>query len=433
MKNLIFFFAVLIFTSSNSFSQITCTPSNCTVEVGVMISFTGPGGGTTNQWDFDYTGPDSTNCTGNILNGPSGAVYTASGTSVNTTYSTPGTYIVVYRRQEFGPPFTTHWCTQVTVTSSTSISLNTTTDDNPCFGYCIGEATVTVTGGTAPYTYVWDDPLTQTTQTATDLCAGTYIVLVTDSLGLSDTISVIISQADQINVSITPDTAICIGDSIGISASATGGTGAYNYNWNNSLPSTSTHLVSPTLATNYVVIITDSNSCSSSDSVLISVNPLPSTPIITQNGNILSTGVATTYQWFLNGSPIAGATGQSHTATVSGLYSVEITNSNACSAISSSLNVTLTNIFETTNNIEAIIYPNPNNGVFTLEINVAETQDIEIKIINVIGQEIFFDKLTQVNGSYKTEINQLNSSSGIYFLQIKTDKQLITRKIIRRK
>lgn len=418
--------------SKNVFPQITCTPASCTVPVGTMISFTGPGGGASNQWDFDYTGPDSINCTGNILNGPAGANYTATGTTASTTYFVPGTYTVVYLRQEFGPPFSSHWCTQVTVTASTSLTLNTTTNDNPCFGYCIGDATVTVTGGTPPYTYNWDDPLTQITQTASNLCAGTYTVLVTDSLGLSDTISVIINQAPQLNMSIIPDTAICLGDSISIFASATGGTGAYNYNWNHSLPNISTHLVSPSFATNYIVVITDSNACSISDSVFVDVYPLPSTPVITQNGNILSTGVATTYQWYLNGSLITGATGQSYTATVSGLYTVEVTNSNGCSAISSPLNVILTNILEATNKIEANIFPNPNNGVFILEINVAEAQDIEIRIINVIGQEVFFEKLTQVKGNYKKEINRIGSSSGIYFLQLKTDNQLIIKKIVRK-
>lgn len=119
------FLLVLIligFFSNNSFSQIVCNPASCTVSVGALISFTGPGGGVANQWDFDYTG-GVVPCTGNIMNGPAGANYTASGTNVSTTYLTAGTYIVLYRRQEFGPPFTTHWCTQVTVTAPVPIEL----------------------------------------------------------------------------------------------------------------------------------------------------------------------------------------------------------------------------------------------------------------------------------------------------------------------
>src|SRR5690606_20476886 len=50
-----------------------------------------------------------------------------------------------------------------------------------CFDGNDGEATVTVTGGTAPYTYLWNDATAQTTATAAGLEAGTYTVTVTDA------------------------------------------------------------------------------------------------------------------------------------------------------------------------------------------------------------------------------------------------------------
>ena len=50
-----------------------------------------------------------------------------------------------------------------------------------CFGRSDGQATVTPSGGTNPYTYLWDDPAAQTTATATGLSAGTYTCTVTDN------------------------------------------------------------------------------------------------------------------------------------------------------------------------------------------------------------------------------------------------------------
>ena len=52
-----------------------------------------------------------------------------------------------------------------------------------CYGFCDGWATVTPGGGILPYTYLWDDPLNQTTDTAFNLCAGPYTVQVTDGGG----------------------------------------------------------------------------------------------------------------------------------------------------------------------------------------------------------------------------------------------------------
>ena len=49
--------------------------------------------------------------------------------------------------------------------------------DPSCYGGSDGSASITVTGGTSPFTYAWDaNTGNQTTQTATDLSEGTYFV-----------------------------------------------------------------------------------------------------------------------------------------------------------------------------------------------------------------------------------------------------------------
>ena len=67
--------------------------------------------------------------------------------------------------------------------TSSFASSNITTVD--CFGNFTGSATVTVTGGTTPYTYAWTNG--QTSATATNLAANTYRVTVTDARGCSAT------------------------------------------------------------------------------------------------------------------------------------------------------------------------------------------------------------------------------------------------------
>ena len=59
---------------------------------------------------------------------------------------------------------------------------------------CDGTATVNVTGGVAPFTFQWNDPVAQTTQTAIELCAGTYQVTVTDATGNTTQASVTIED-----------------------------------------------------------------------------------------------------------------------------------------------------------------------------------------------------------------------------------------------
>ncbi|MFH1320783.1 MAG: PKD domain-containing protein [Bacteroidota bacterium] len=139
-------------------------------------------------------------------------------------------------------------------------TLTTTITDITCNGGNDGSATVTASLGTIPYTYLWSDG--QATSTATGLTSGTYDVTVTDASGcISIASSITISEPAPVTPTITGDTTICIGGSITINASATGGTPPYSYLWDNGLGPGSSHIVTPTTTTTYTVIVYDINSC----------------------------------------------------------------------------------------------------------------------------------------------------------------------------
>jgi len=132
---------------------------------------------------------------------------------------------------------------------------------------CVGESSVTASGGTAPYSYLWDDGMAQSTQTATGLCAGTYCVTVTDA---DNTASGCVTVNNyELTVSITPaDSSICQGESVILTAN-----GADIYNWNQDLGSGNPKTVSPAATTTYSVTRTDANSCSGTASVTVNVKP----------------------------------------------------------------------------------------------------------------------------------------------------------------
>ncbi|HTB32305.1 MAG TPA: hypothetical protein VK808_09790, partial [Bacteroidia bacterium] len=120
----------------------------------------------------------------------------------------------------------------VTCTPTSTMTL-TTTQVNPTCGSNNGSATVTATGGTAPYTYLWN-PGGQTNATATGLSAGTYTVTVTSSGGCSTTTAVVtlVSTALSVSANITANDQ-CNGDCNGSAiAVITGGTAPFTYSWN---------------------------------------------------------------------------------------------------------------------------------------------------------------------------------------------------------
>jgi len=84
-----------------------------------------------------------------------------------------------------------------TVTQPTALSGTVTQTNIACNGGSTGSATITVTGGTAPYTYSWS-PSGGTTATASGLAAGIYTVVVTDSKGCTLTRTVTITQSGPV-------------------------------------------------------------------------------------------------------------------------------------------------------------------------------------------------------------------------------------------
>jgi gliding motility-associated-like protein len=134
-----------------------------------------------------------------------------------------------------------------------------------CEGQGNGSIALTITGGLAPYTYVWSNQTTQ--KDALNLPPNDYRVIVTDSIGCvrtSDRIT--ISSVPSNKAAIAGKDSICLKESILLSA--TGGT---SYEWSNSqLPNKPTaNPLSISRAGKYIVVATDVNGCTAKDSITV--------------------------------------------------------------------------------------------------------------------------------------------------------------------
>jgi len=139
-----------------------------------------------------------------------------------------------------------------------------------CWGDSTGSAMAVMASGVSPFNYQWDDPLLQQTQTASNLSAGTYIVIVSDAYGCAGTDTVIISSP-QTNVSayIIDFPTSCYGGSNGYAQVYTsGGTSPYTYSWPGSQVDSS--YVTGFAAGNYTLTITDNNNCISLENFSVS-------------------------------------------------------------------------------------------------------------------------------------------------------------------
>lgn len=160
-----------------------------------------------------------------------------------------------------------------------------------------------------------------------------------------------------------------------------------------------------------------------SNSLTVTVDPLPATPVISQEADTLSTTQYTSYQWYLDGTTMLG-TDSAQTASATGAYTVVVTNVEGCSATSAAYNYVVTSIESNQATAVLTIYPNPSNGIITIAANNAI--DATVFVYNVLGKLIV---TKQLNGISSNTIDLSAQANGSYFVVFKTDKEAITKKI----
>ncbi|MGZ3862703.1 MAG: PKD domain-containing protein [Bacteroidia bacterium] len=125
-----------------------------------------------------------------------------------------------------------------------------------------GNASVSVSGGTAPYSYSWSSTPVQTGSTIQGVPSGTYSVNISDAHGCATQNTVTINQPLQVLTSVGANDTVCIGNTGAVTASASGGSGGYYYAWQPSGAITSgTYTTTATSAATYTVVAYDQNGC----------------------------------------------------------------------------------------------------------------------------------------------------------------------------
>jgi len=142
---------------------------------------------------------------------------------------------------------------------------------------------------------------------------------------------------------------------------------------------------------------------------------------------------ATTYQWYLNGTPINGATASSYTATGAGSYTVVAKAGNCASEVSAAKVIAPTGIADATKG-QFSLYPNPVNGNdvrLLLPERIAASAKITMVVYSSEGRKVF-----TVTGTQKTIQTALSQhvgslSAGIYMVLVDTGKEYFQTKMVK--
>lgn len=223
---------------------------------------------------------------------------------------------------------------QVQITEPAVLNANVTATNVSGAGATDGTATAAPTGGTAPYTYLWNTGAT--TAGISGLAPGTYTCVVTDAQNCSSTQSASINAFNcTLTVSLTQVNIACAGTLSGqITAAAGAGSSPFTYLW--STGATTASIVNLGAGT-YTVTASDNSGCTTTAEATIS----EPAPLVANVENIVNVTCATD----LSGSAAIVASGGTAPYTIAwpnnsggqnlsaGAYFVTVTDANGCSRI----------------------------------------------------------------------------------------------------
>ncbi|WP_199732263.1 beta strand repeat-containing protein, partial [Flavobacterium macacae] len=325
-------FPVPIFTAG-ALPVFTANPPNRTICLGNNTTFAAAASNaTSHQWQE--------NSGSGFANLSNGGVYSGAATATLTiTGATAGMNGYTYRLVATGTGGSANSNAATLTVSNPTVTAGSQTNVS-CFGGSNGSATVTASGGIAPYTYSWS-PSGGTGASATGLTAGTYTVTITDNIGCTTTRNFTVTQpASAVSGTTAVTNVACSSGTNGaINLTPSGGTGPYTFNWGGGITSEDRTALA---AGTYSVTITDANGCTATVAGITVTQPVNAITATASQINVScnggSNGTASvaasggtgpyTYLWSPSGGTAATASGLS-----AGTYMVTITDANSCTTI----------------------------------------------------------------------------------------------------
>lgn len=292
---------------------------------------------------------------------------------------------------------------------------------SPGFVQCMSDSTnevdIDVTGGTTPYTFLWSTG--DTTEDLDSIPGGTYSVIVTDASGcmFTDTTELTSIFASESTITSTDET--CAGANNGSLLVIPGGFSFFPpmYLWSNGGTTAGIYNLPPGI---YTVTITDTLF----DCITILTDTVGSgtgnfNVNISQQNNMLYATTSPNYQWYMNGSPISGATQQTYNITESGNYYVVASGGGACIDTSNIIEATYNpdNILENTLLNNVLVYPNPANENLNVLVSLNTPEAVEIKLLDITGRVVWSFAKPEKTTETKCSIPVSTFAEGIYFVK----------------
>lgn len=293
-----------------------------------------------------------------------------------------------------------------------------------------GDIDITVTGGTAPYTFLWSTG--DTTEDIDSLVGGTYTVVVTDAAGCMLTDSMELTSIFGSESTVVATNESCAGANNGSLYVQPGGTFPFPptaYLWSNGATTAGIYNLAPGT---YTVDVTDFFGCVTTLTGTVGSGTGSFTVNISQQGNTLYSTTAPNYQWYHNDNLIPGATQQTYTISASGYYYVVASGGGNCIDTSNVIETSFNpdNILENNLIENVLVFPNPANENLNVVMSLTAPEATEIKLMDITGRVIWSFKQELKTTKFQCIIPVSAFAEGVYFVQANAGAQQKYIKVI---
>ena len=245
---------------------------------------------------------------------------------------------------------------------------------------------------------------------------------------------------ETISITASGPTEFCQGGSVILNATYSGTSVQWQKNGSN-IPGATAASYTATTKGNYACITTSDCNSATSEPIFVNVFKNPKAIISAAGPTTFCVGGSVTlnvapvagssYQWYKDALPIPGATATNYLATTAGIYKCKVTKIvTGCYKNSSGITVTIPckegEIASQENNFT--IYPNPNNGTFTIADFTFGNLTAQIEIYNSIGQQIFKQEITAAQNTIEVQLS--NIASGMYIIKLSDGTKITEQKLI---
>jgi hypothetical protein len=402
----------------------------------------------TNPVFFSVSSPTVPTSSYSYCQGATAAALTASATTGNTLYwydvatggtalagaptpstSTPGTYTYYVSQKNANGDESPRVSIVITVNALPATPVITA---NGATSFCTGGSVVLSSSSTSGNTWSTN----ATTQDITVTSSGSYTVTVIDNNGCSAT-----SSTTTVNVSNAPTptvtssaTQACSGETVTLTSSA-----ADSYTWSNGA---TTQSIEVTTSGAFSVVTTNTDACNgvgTSNTINVTFTQSPSAQgSFSTSGNVVtfsntSTG-ASSYSWDFGDFTNSSASAPVHAYAVNGNYQVVLTAINGNCTDTTVFNVAITVSIEELMGISNLsVYPNPASDAAIVSFENITGSSFDFQLIDQLGRVILNKKDIQSIGSNLINVDLTNLSDGMYSIQLTSNQNTISKRLVIRK